>query len=165
MNLIPRAAVEEMPQYAPVLRHMAELDLVTNAQEYYTQAHFEQISAGYILAALASYLGVCALAVRSRKTSLHRALILALGALLFAPGVNSACWLAVDMLCLYAILAQPSLRLPACAVLFATMCSAVYPMTEEVMLPMVYAFALCLLALCMLLDVFPMICRGEERDE
>jgi len=165
MNLIPRAAIEEIPQYAPILRHLAQLDLVTNAQEYYTQAHFEQLSSGFILASLAAYLGVCALCARSRKTTLHRALMLALGAMIFAPGATSACWLAVDVLCLYAILKQPSLRLPACMVLFATAGSAVYPMTEEVLLPMVYAFVLCLLALCMLLDVFPMICKGEECDE
>ena len=29
-------------------------------------------------------------------------------------------------------------------------------MTQEVMLPMIYAFVLCLAALCMLLDVIPM---------
>ena len=37
-------------------------------------------------------------------------------------------------------------------------------MTEEVLLPMVYAFVLCLMALCMLLDVIPMG-KGEMENE
>ena len=157
VNLIPRAAVEEMPQYAPLLRHMASLDTQTYAQPFYTQAHFEIITRGLALASLALYLGVCALAVRAKdRTPLHRAMLLTLGALIACPNVTSAAWLAMDVLCLYAILKEPRLRLPACLVLFATMTSSSYPMTEEVMLPMVYAFALCLAALCMLLGVIPM---------
>lgn len=160
VNLIPRAAVEEMPQYAPLLRHLAEMDTQTYAQQFYTQAHFEIIVRGLALAGLALYLGVCALAWRAKdKTPLHRAMLLALGALIVCPNVTSAAWLLLDVLCLYAILAEPGLRLPACLVLFATMTSSSYPMTEEVMLPMVYAFILCLAALCMLLDVIP---TGKE---
>ena len=160
MNLVPRAAVEETPQYAPILRHFESLDTVTNAQPYYTQAHFEQLSAGYILAGLALYLGVCALVWRAKdKTPLHRVMTLTLGALIACPNVTSAAWLAMDVLCLYAILAEPKLRLPSCLALLATLTSSSYPMTEEVMLPMVYAFALCLAALCILLDVIPM---GKE---
>ena len=159
-NLIPRAAVEEMPQYAPLLRHLAALDTQTYAQQFYTQAHFEIIMRGVALAGLALYLGVCALAWRAKdKTPLHRAMLLVLGALIVCPNVTSAAWLLLDVLCLYAILAEPGLRLPACLVLFATMTSSSYPMTEEVMLPMVYAFILCLAALCMLLGVIP---TGKE---
>ena len=91
---------------------------------------------------------------------MHRLLTLTLGALLACPNVTSGAWLFVDMLCLYALLGEPKLRLPACMVLFATACSGVYPMTEEVMLPMIYAFALCLGALLMLTGVIPM-----EREE
>lgn len=158
MNLVPRALVEEMPQYAPVLSHFESLDMVTHAQQYYTQAHFLQLSSGIVLAGLAAYMGVTMLAlrVRAKKTALAGAMVFALGALMTCPGATSGAWLALDMLCLYAILAQPKLRLPACIVLFATMTSSVYPMTEEVMLPMIYAFALCLGALLMLLDVIPM---------
>lgn len=160
VSLIPRAAVEEMPQYAPLLRHLAELDMETNAQQFYTQAHFEIIVRGLALAGLALYLGVCALVWRAKdKTPLHRAMLLALGALIVCPNVTSAAWLLLDVLCLYAIVAGPGLRLPACLVLFATMTSSSYPMTEEVMLPMVYAFILCLAALCMLLDIIP---TGKE---
>lgn len=157
MNLVPRAAVQEMPQYAPILRHFEELDLVTHAQPYYTQAHFEQMAAGMVLVSLALCLGVWALVWRMKdKPAIHRLLTLVLGVLIACPNVTSGAWLAIDVLCLYALLAAPKLRLPACMVLFATMCSSSYPMTEEVMLPMVYAFALCLGALCMLLDVIPM---------
>ena len=115
---------------------------------------------GLALAGLALYLGVCALVWCAKdKTPLHRAMLLALGALIVCPNVTSAAWLLLDVLCLYAILAEPGLRLPACLVLFATMTSSSYPMTEEVMLPMVAAFALCLAALCMLLGVIP---TGKE---
>ena len=159
-SLIPRAAVEEMPQYAPLLRHLAELDTQTYAQQFYTQTHFEIIVRGLALAGLVLYLGVCALVWCAKdKTPLHRAMLLALGALIVCPNVTSAAWLLLDVLCLYAILAEPGLRLPACLVLFATMTSSSYPMTEEVMLPMVYTFALCLAALCMLLGVIP---TGKE---
>ena len=160
VSLIPRAAVEEMPQYAPLLRHLPALDMETHAQQFYTQEHFEIIMRGIALAGLALYMGVCALVWRAKdKSPLHRAMLLTLGALIVCPNATSAAWLAIDVLCLYAIVAGPGLRLPACLVLFATMTSASYPMTEEVMLPMVYAFILCLAALCMLLDVIP---TGKE---
>jgi len=161
MNLVPRAAVEEMPQYAPVLRHFEALDTVTHAQPYYTQAHFEQMASGFILVSLALCLGAWAMAYRMKdKTPLHRLLTLVLGLLIACPNVSSGAWLAVDLLCLYAILCAPKLRIPACMVLFATACSSVYPMAEEVMLPMIYAFALCFGAWCMLVGIIPM-----EREE
>ncbi len=163
-NLIPRALVEEIPQYAPLLRHMAQLDLVTYDQRFYTQAHFEIVMRGMAIAGLAAYLGACVLVWRSEKPALHRALTLALASLIICPGATSGAWLLADVLCLYAILAAPGLRLPACLVLFATMTSSSYPMTEEVMLPMVYAFALCLAALMMLLDVIPTE-KGELKHE
>lgn len=163
MNLIPRAAVNEMPQYAPTLSHFAELDFVTNAQEYYTQAHFEQLSAGFAAAGLTVYMGACALAYMAKNRSmLHRVMIVVLGALIGCPNATAAAWLFMDALCLYAILAEPKLRVPACLVLFATMCSASYPMTEEVLLPMVYAFVLCLTAACMLIGVIPMERKNEH---
>lgn len=157
MNLVPRALVEEMPQYAPVLRHFAELDTVTHAQPYYTQAHFEQMASGMILVSLALCMGVWALVGQMKgKSTLHRLLALVLGVLIACPNVTSGAWLIVDLLCLYAILAEPKLRLPAFMVLLATASSGVYPMTEEVMVPMIYAFALCLCALLMLAGVIPM---------
>ena len=162
MNLVPRALMEEMPQYAPILRHFETLDAVTHAQPYYTQAHFEQLASGMILASLAVCLGAWGLAFTMKdKAPLHRALVLVIGVLLGCANVSCGAWLAADMLCLYALMAAPKLRVPACMVLLATACSGVYPMTEEVMLPMIYAMLLCLLALCMLLDVIPV--GKEER--
>lgn len=159
-NLIPRALVEEIPQYAAILRHLPAIDTVTNSQPHYTQAHYEVVMNGFAWAGLAAYAGLCVLvSCMKGKTALHRAFVLVLGALIVSPGVTSGAWLAVDVLCLYAILAEPRLRLPACLVLFATAAGSCYPMTEEVLLPMVYAFGLCLIALCMLLDVIPM---GKE---
>ena len=159
-NLIPRAVVEEIPQYAAILRHLPQIDAVTNGQMHYTQAHYEYVMRGFAWAGIAAYAGLCALMRRAEgKTALHRALALTLGALIVSQGVTSGAWLAVDIVCLYAILSEPKLRLPACLVLFATAAGSCYPMTEEVLLPMVYAFVLCLLAMCMLLDVIPM---GKE---
>lgn len=165
MNLVPRAIVEEMPQYAPILRHFDELDTVTHAQPYYTHAHFTQMASGMILVSLAFAMGMWALILRMKdRSTLHRLLTLALGLMIACPNTTSGAWLIVDLLCLYALLAAPKLRIPACMVLFATACSSVYPMTEEVMLPMIYAFALCLLALLMLTGVIPMNQEdGEEK--
>lgn len=156
-HIIPRAVVEETPQYAPILRHLPQLDLITHEQQFYTQEHFAAVMHGMTLAAFAAYMGLCAWVWNSEKQStLRRIMAVVLGALVFCPNVTAGAWLAVDLLCLYALLAAPKLRIPACMVLFATACSSVYPMTEEVMLPMIYAFALCLLALLMLTGVIPM---------
>lgn len=165
MNLVPFARMEQTPQFAPVLRHFEVLDPVTHAQPYYTQAHFEQMASGVLVAGFAVYMGVCALGLRAKnKTPLHRAMIFVLGALIACPNTSSAAWMAMDLLCLYALLCAPKLRLPALLMLFATMTSSVYPMAEEVMLPMVYAFVLCMAALCLLLDVIPMG-KGDEINE
>ena len=168
-NLIPRALVEEIPQYAATLRHLAQLDLVTHAQEHYTQAHFETVMRGFAWAGLAAYAALYALVRRGEgKAALHRAFVLTLGALIVCQGVTSSMWLAVDLICLYAIVTEPKLRLPSCMVLFATAAGACYPMTQEVLLPMVYAFVLCLAALCLLLDVIPMdifACKEESAHE
>ena len=155
-NLIPRALVTEIPQYAAALRHLPAIDQVTNAQQFYTQEHFVIATRGVMLAGLAAYCGAFALMLKSGKSMLERVFVLVLAALIVCPGATSGAWLICDALCLYAILAKPHLRLPACLVLFATMCASSYPMTEEVMLPMVYAFALTLIALLMLLDVVPL---------
>ena len=165
VNLIPRALVEEIPQYAPILRHLPQLDLVTNDQPHYTQAHFDIVMRGFAWAGLAAYMGLWLLVRRGEgKTALHRAMTLALGALIVCPGVNSGAWLVLDLLCLYALLAAPKLRLPACLILFATAAGSCYPMTEEVLLPMVYAFVLCLIALCMLLDVIPLDAAAMKKE-
>jgi len=156
VNLIPRALLEETAQYAPILRHVPQLDLETYAQPFYTHDHFTAVMRGFAWTGIAIYMGICALVYsRREKPGLECALILTLGALLSAPAVTSGAWIAADVLCLYALVAAPKLRLPACLVLFATMCSSSYPMTEEVMLPMIMAFVLCLMALCMLLGVIP----------
>lgn len=168
MSFIPRAVPEEMPEYF-MLRRVAEMDTVTNAQVNYTKDHFAQVMRGVTLAALAAYMGVCALVHRGRqgggkKGWLQIAMVLTLAALLVCPAATMGAWLAADMLCIYAVVAAPKLRLPACMVLFATAGANCYPMTEEVLLPGMAAFALCALALCMLLGVIPMS-REALKDE
>ncbi len=156
-NLVPRALVEEIPQYAPILRHLPAIDAVTNGQEHYTPAHYVYVMRGFAWAGLAAYAGLWLLMRRSEgKSALHRAMALVLGALIVCPGVTSGAWLVLDLLCLYVLVSAPKLRLAACLILFATAAGSCYPMTEEVLLPMVYAFVLCLVALCMLLDVIPL---------
>ena len=61
--------------------------------------------------------------------------------------------------------ARLRLRLPACAVIFATAGAAVYPVTGEILLPMVAALALCLLALFDLLGMFDGLREGGLRRE
>jgi len=162
MSLIARPVMEETPQYASLLRHLPELDAVANAQQDYTPSHYVWIARGFTLAGLAMYMGVCALVARDKKLhGFDGGLALVLAALLACPGVSSGAWLAADLLCLWAVLARPKLRLPACMVLFATAGASCYPMTEETMLPMAVAAVLCLLALCLLLGVIPM--NGEEQ--
>jgi len=157
VHIIPRALVHEMPHYAPTLRHLPQLDLVTYDQQFYTQDHFAFAMHGMTLAALAAYMGLCAWIWKmEKKSALHRVLTLTLGALIICPNVTSGAWLAADLLCLYAILSAPALRLPACMVLFATAAGSCYPMTEEVLVPMIAAFALCFGALLMLTGVIPM---------
>ena len=164
VNLFPRAAVEEMPEYF-MLGRIPGLDTLTNAQIYYTQAHMEIALRGLSLLGLALMLGVWALALRNNAMSpLRRALALTLGALFVCPGVTAAAWLAADMLCVLAILSEPKLRLPACLSLFATMCACAYPVTGEVLLPMIIAMALCGAALLMLLDIFPLGETAQEKE-
>ena len=155
MSAFPRAAMEEMPEYA-LIRVFPEIDAVTNAPVVYTQAHFELLMHGLTFAALAMFIGLCAWLKRAETASaLRRTLTLALGAMLLCPGAGMGAWLPLCMLCLAAILREPETRLPACMVLFATAGGCCYPATGETLLRPVYAFALCAAALFMLLGVIP----------
>ena len=155
MSAFPRAAMEEMPEYA-LIRVFPEIDAVTNAPEVYTQAHFEMLMHGLTFAALAMFIGLCAWLKQEKTASaLRRTLTLALGAMLLCPGAGMGAWLPLCMLCLAAILREPETRLPACMVLFATAGGCCYPATGETLLRPVYAFALCAAALFMLLGVIP----------
>ena len=155
MSAFPRAAMEEMPEYA-LIRVFPEIDAVTNAPEVYTQAHFEMLMHGLTFAALAMFIGLCAWLKQEKTASaLRRTLTLALGAMLLCPGAGMGAWLPLCMLCLAAILREPETRLPACMVLFATAGGCCYPATGETLLRPFYAFALCAAALFMLLGVIP----------
>lgn len=158
LGVFPRFAMEEMPEYF-MLRQVPVLDAVTHAQEYYTQAHFALIMRGMTLAGLALYAGLCAwvwqTARRGKTDALFCTFALTLGALIVCPNVSMGAWLLLDVLCIYAALTSPTLRLPACMVLFATAAGCAYPVTEEILLPVVAGFALCAAALCMLLGVVP----------
>lgn len=164
MSIIPRANPLEMPE-AFLLGHLESLDLLTNDQQFYTQAHFEQVMRGLSIAALAVYAGLCALGLRKRDISpLHRAMTLTLAALYCCPAASMGAWLALDVLCVMALVGEPGLRLPACLLLFATAGAGCYPLTAEILLPVAAAWALCGVSLCMLLDVIPMH-RGTARKE
>ena len=161
MSFIARPVMEQTPEYASMLRHLPELDALANAQQDYTPDHYVWIARGFTLAALAMYMGVAALLLKKRDgDTLRSAMALALAGLLACPGVSSGAWLALDLMCLWAIVSRRDLRLPACMALFATAGASCYPMTEETMLPMAAAAGLCLLALCCLLGVFDV--HGEE---
>ena len=164
MSAFPRAAMEEMPEYA-LIRAFPEIDAVTNAPEVYTQAHFELLMHGLTFAALAMFIGLCAYLKQDRAASpLRKTLTLGLGAMILCPGVGMGAWLPLCMLCLAAILREPQTRLPACMALFATAGGCCYPATGETLLRPVYAFALCAAALFMLLGVIPGAKTSEVRD-
>lgn len=164
LSMLPRANPAQMPEMF-VLSRIPSLDFETNAQQFYQQGHFEIMSMGLTLMGLALYMGACALVLRSNKPALHRTMILALSALMVCPAATTSCWLLLDVLCLYAVLSAPGLRLPACMVLFATAGGSCYPATGETLLPLFAASALCLAALCMLLDVIPMNRTQEAAHE
>lgn len=164
VSLLPRPEVGEMPAYF-MLRRLPEIDELTNAQEFYTQGHFEAAALGLTLSSLAAYMGVLALAARAKGWSaLRRALTLALAALLACPAATGGAWLAVSLLSVFALVSEPELRWPACLALFATAGAAALPVTQETLLPEAAAVALCTLALCMLLDVVPMRREEARRD-
>jgi len=153
MCLFPRAAMEEMPEYF-VLKQLPNIDPVTNFSPYYTQAGFEMIMRGMTLSGLALYAMAAIHLGRAREMSgMARALALSLAACVVCPGATAGAWLLCCVIALAAILTEPGLRLPACAVLFATAGAAAYPVTGEILLPMVAALALCALALFDLLGV------------
>lgn len=161
MSIIPRANPLEMPQLF-MLRRVEELDLVTNAQPFYTQAHFEQVMRGLIVAAPAVYAALAAwLTGRRDMSPLRRALALVLSALYLCPAATMGAWLALDVLCVMALVREPRLRLPSCILLFATAGAGCYPVTEELLLPVAASWALCGAALCMLAGIIPM---GWERE-
>lgn len=163
-SVIPRAAMEEMPQYG-LLRQIPALDPQTNASPFYTQTHFEIMTRGMTIAALAMFVILCAALKRDEKASgLRKALSLALGAMLVCPGAGMGMWMPLCMLCLAAILREPETRLPACMVLFATAGGFCYPVTGEAPLAPVYAFAICAAALFMLLGVIPGAKKREVSD-
>lgn len=164
LSLIPRAEVTEMP-IIWWLERLPEYDAATNAQPYYTQEHFEIAALGISVSGIAIYGGVCAwLWQKNDMSKTAKAFALTLSALIVCPGITNGAWIAAGLLSLYAIFADKALRLPACMVLFAASCAAVYPMTEEILLPLAAAFALCLCALLMATGILPTTIHPEESD-
>lgn len=153
MNFFPRAAMEEMPEYF-MLSQLEQIDPVTNFSPYYTQTSFATIMAGMALLGLAVYALIWALVLRRDMSDTARALAIALAAALCCPGVTAGGFLLVSVMAMVAIFAQRDLRVPACMVLFAAAGAAAYPVTGEILLPMIVALALCLLALFALLGMF-----------
>ena len=78
---------------------------------------------------------------------------------------TAGAWLLPCAIGLLAIVTEPQLRLASCAVLFAMAGAAAYPVTGEILLPMVAALALCLLALFDLLGMFDGLREGGLRRE
>ncbi len=161
-DLFPRALVEEM-EGAPMLARLPEIDAVTNAAPYYTQAHWQIAMRGLSVLAPALLLGAWALALRARGASpLQRTLALAAASLFACPGASAGAWVGVAALCVLAILLEPGLRPPACVLLFATAGAAVYPLTGETLLPPLVAMGIAFVSILSLLGVLP--CRPEGRD-
>ena len=158
-SLFPRAAIEEMASW-PMLARLPSLDLETNAAPYYAREHLDIALRGLRVLGVGLLMGAWAIVLQKREMSpLRRALALTLASLFVCPGVSGGAWLAADMLCVLALLAEPELRLPACLSLFATAGASVYPLAGEVLLPMIVAMGLVLVALLMALGIVPL---GEE---
>ena len=165
MSLIPRALVEEMP-IDMWMRHLPEVDALTNAQPYYTQAHFESAALGLAFAGAAVYGGVFAYLMKQNELSgISRVFALVLTALIVCPGATNAAWIAAAGVGLFAAFEERRLRLPAGMVIFAASSTAVYPMVEMTYLPMAAAFALCLCALLIAMDILPTTLKLEESEE
>ena len=165
MSIFPRYAMEEIPEYF-ILKRLPNIDPETNFSPYYTQQGFEAIMRGLALACLALYgMAVAFLSGRKGMSDSARALALSLVACLICPGATAGVWLLPCVLGLLAIVTEPRLRLPACMVLFATAGAAAYPVTGEILLPMVVASSLCLLAVLCLLGVFDGLREGGLRCE
>lgn len=165
VSMFPRYAMEEMPEYF-ILGRLPNIDAETNFSPYYTQEGFEAIMRGMALACLALY-GMAAAFLSGRKgmSGTARALALSLAACLLCPGATAGVWLLPCAIGLLAIVTEPRLRLPVCMLLFATAGAAAYPVTGEILLPMVAALALCGLALLHLLGMFDGLREGGLRRE
>ena len=165
LSMFPRYAMEEIPEYF-ILKRLPNIDPETNFSPYYTQQGFEAIMRGLALACLALYgMAVAFLSGRKGMSDSARALALSLVACLICPGATAGVWLLPCVLGLLAIVTEPRLRLPACMVLFATAGAAAYPVTGEILLPMVVASSLCLLAVLCLLGMFDGLREGGLRCE
>ncbi len=165
LSMIPRAAVEEMPEMFK-LQHLAQIDAQTHAQPYYTQAHFEQAALGMTICGAGVYAAAAAWLWQKKDMGMTaRVFAFTLCALLVCPGATNAAFIAAGVIALYAIMEDGALRLPACLVLFAISGAAAYPMVEETLLPMVLAFALCLCALLMTVGILPTKFSMEEKDD
>ena len=165
LSMFPRYAMEEIPEYF-ILKRLPNIDPETNFSPYYTQQGFEAIMRGLALACLALYgMAVAFLSGRKGMSDSARALALSLVACLICPGATAGVWLLPCVLGLLAIVTEPRLRLPACMALFATAGAAAYPVTGEILLPMVVASSLCLLAVLCLLGMFDGLREGGLRCE
>ena len=163
VSMFPRYAMEEMPE-AFILKRLPNADPTSNFSPYYTQEGFAAIMRGLSLACLALYgMAVALLGGRRGMSDTARALALSLAACLLCPGATAGAWLLPCVLGLLAIVTEPRLRLPACMLLFATAGAAAYPVTGEILLPLVVALALCLLALLDLLGLFDGLREGGLR--
>ena len=162
VSYLPRALVEEMPQYA-FLRPIAELDTVTWAAENYTVHHFEILMHGLSFTNLAVYMGLMAYAVLKNEYGVHRWMTGLLIALMCMTSVNMGAWMLISILCIAGIVIEPDVRVPAVLLLFATAGGSVYPVAGEVMLSPALQNTLCLIALGMLLGLFDVHWIGEQK--
>lgn len=153
-SIFPRYAMDEMPEYF-ILKRLPGTDPLKYASPYYMAWGYAQIMHGLMMACLALY-GMAVAHLRGRKgmSGTAKALTLSLIACLLCPGVTAGAWLLPCMIGMLAIVTEPRLRLPACAVIFATAGAAAYPVTGEILLPMVVAAVLCLLSALGLLGLF-----------
>lgn len=154
VSFFPRAVLEEMPESA-FLRAVPELDLITWAADNYKMSHFTILMHGLSLACMAVYLGIYVYILNRKLPELCKCLILTGTAFMCAPGLTMGAWQLVTVACMFCIIFEPSLRLPCAIIMFATAAGCAYPVTGDIMIKPVHISILCIVALGMLMDLWP----------
>ena len=165
MNLFPRSAMEEMPEYFMLsqLEPLGMVDPIKNFSPYYTAEGFDAVMHGMALLGVAMTAIVWALTLRCKQMSgLSKAFALTLASMMACPGATAGAWVIVSVMAVLVIFCEPQLRIPACLVLFSTAGAAAYPVTGEILLPMIICLTLCAVALFWLLGMFDANVRKAE---
>ena len=154
VSFFPRAVMEEIPEYA-YLRAVPALDMVSLSADNYKEIHYAILMHGISFANLAIYIGLSAYELKQRGSMICKILTLLLIAFICASSVTMGAWQIVSVLCVFAMVFEPVLRIPCGIILFATAGGCAYPVAGEIMIKPVYICILCIIAIGMLMELWP----------